>query len=478
MDSKVIHAINFLLFFFVFAVFTIVQETNLHTIVDDDILILTSWIGIFILFYLIFSYCKSGGALFSLYSIFIILSFLFFFGHFFLCAIGVQTTLLKERLIFDRIPVTTIGLLRSQFFFLSCIVAFHTAYIIFFKRSKKLVKKEVFQLNIDNYSDSIYKVSLLLSFLVIPITFYNLINDFITAQVYGYIGLYYGETAKESGSILTIGQMFFMCLIGLLIGSRYSKKNMIIVYGLFFLYMIIDLACGDRGGWFYPLLILAWMHHTFYKRFTKGFVIKASILGFFFLYIIQAVVSVRNFGITADSVQDALSFKDNPFFHFIEEMGGSMQIIIAAMTRDINYPYGNSVLLGLLAMVTMKIPAFLGIEYVPITDWFSWDYLGLNYGAGFSIFAETAINFGVYVTPIIFLLLGALSTKILNVSERYYSLTSLQLLFMIGSSYFLMTSIRNTYHDLFKYWFIGCFLFVFVIVFYYRITKKSRILKY
>ena len=328
----------------------------------------------------------------------------------------------------------------------------------------------------DKYSRSIYTVSKILSVIVIPIAFYGIIQQYITSQVYGYIGIYYGDEVQAQGSFLTIGQLFFVCLLGLLIGSRYKKSIVVIVYILFFIYVLIGLACGDRSGWFYILLILIWMHHTFYKPFKERQIIRGTIIAIAALYLIQAIVEVRNVGINYESVSESFSLDNYPIVAFINEMGGSLSIIIVAINKNVVYPYGNSIFLGLLAMVTMKIPALLGIDYMPITDWFSWEYLGLNYGAGFSIYAEMAVNFGVLIAPFLFFLVAFIARKFLDVSERINTLSSLSLLFMIGTSSFFISSIRNTFHDFFKYWFLGCFAFILIIYIYHKFfgTKNSK----
>lgn len=476
MKRESIYISSFILFLIVYLLFLIYIGVDSNEPYDKDSIELFSWLGIAVVCYIFISYYHISKTYFSLYTIFIILSFLFFYGQCFLWAFGIHWEDEISNEIYNGLKITNVEIIRTQLFLLSCLLAFHTSFIVFIKKIRtNNFDHNKLSIPNDKYLSSIYNLSFVLCFVVLPITFYNLINQFITAQISGYYSLYYGDDVQKSGSILTIGQMFFVCLLGLLIGSRYKKKVVYAVYIIFAFYLLIDLASGDRGGWFYRLLILIWMHHYFYKPFTKKFLLKSSVFVIIALYIIQAIVIVRNSGVNIDSITDAFSFEKNPIVTFIAEMGGSMKVLIVSVNKDLQYPYGNSILLGLLAMVTMKIPAFLGIDYVPITDWFSWDYLGLNYGAGFSIYAEMAINFGVLISPCLFFLIGLASTKILNVSERISSLSSLKLLFMIGTSSFLISSIRNTFHDLFKYWFLGCFIFIILIYFYYHFTSKRTV---
>lgn len=451
------------IFSVIYVIYTIlISLITPTTYLDSWWVLVMSWIGIFSFCYILNSYRKASGQWLSLYSIFVILCYLFNYGQCLFWAFGVHLEQeIGTSLLYGYYGTNDAELFRAQAYFLCCMHGIHAAYMNTMKTQSNLSSvSDSAVIPNDWYNRYVFKASKYIAFLVMPVTLMLLLNNISVASTSGYKDLYYGDQAGGGATIMTFSNMFFVCIIGLLVGSRYAKKQMLICYALFAIYILLDLSTGDRGGWFYRLLILFWMHHYFYKKFTKGQILRLGIMGFGALFVIQGIVAMRNFGVSIESVQEAMSDTEvNPLVAMVFEMGGQMKINIMAVNHDINYPYGNSIFLGLLAMVTMKIPALLGISYEPITSWFSDKFLQIDYGAGFSLFGEMAINFGVHLAPLAFIVFGLIVTNILNVAERPGALNAKQLLFAIGSASFLFGSIRNTFHDLFKYWFIGLVLY-------------------
>lgn len=455
-----------------YIIYAFIISNNHYFDYNYTAVLLLSWVGLFQFVFIIFIHVKVLHRLFDLNSIFIILSFLFNFGQCFLWLMGIHSdTEIGRGLLFKQFLVDSNQIFRSQLFFLISVLAFHVGTLLF-RRSHE----NSFGKNID--STSIFKCSALLSIAVVPITFYSLINSFFKAQKNGYYSLYYGND-YGSASLFSLFQFsFFICLIALLIGSHYNKKVMILVYSLFSIYMAIDIAMGDRGEWFYKLLILIFMHHVLYKKITKKQALFSLLIIVALLYLLQAIISVRDTGITIDSIKKALMIKtSNPIVSSMFEMGGQMGINVINVNYPISYPFGNTYILSFLAMPSMRILALLGVDYIPLTEWFSSDYLHLNYGAAFTMYSEAIVNTNLSLAPFVLLLEGIVFSSALNIYKSTMNRNPFYSLFCISMCAYLFNMIRNTAHEFFKYWFLGCFPLLVMILVYFYLTSK-RDLKY
>ena len=426
-------------------------------LVHDSIIILIGWIGIIVLFFILITYKKSRGSFLSLYTIFVLLSYLFNFGQCIMWSFGIHANDdITNSLLYGFYTPSNKLILEAQLFFLVCILAIHASVMFFRVPSKN--NNSVSLLNEkqkQTIKRAIFCVSITFSFIVIPLTFINLFNIFRTASTEGYYYLYYGQDQRTT--IFILQECFFTCLIGILIGSSFNKKAMVFVYLIFAFYLALNLAIGERGEWLYKLLILVWIYHRFYKKIKIKTFVVLFLIGFLSLYLIRAIVAIRDYGVTYEAIKDALfSNNSNPLFESIFEMGGTMSVNIFVINSNVAYQYGNSYFLSILAMPTMKIPAALGIDYVPISQWFSSDILKINYGAAFSMYAEAYLNFGYIFAPTFLLLMGGLVKCITNVFKKMPTDNPLLALFKISTTLYLFSMIRNTFHDFAKYWFLGC----------------------
>ncbi|MGN9001509.1 O-antigen polysaccharide polymerase Wzy [Bariatricus sp. HCP28S3_C2] len=432
--------------------------------ISHEWIFLCSWLGIGVLLFIIFMQYKETGKIFTLYTIFIFVSFAFNFGQCLFWALGIHSKNEIRDSLYKHIAINNADILLAQVFFLVCILAINTGYMLFIKKTDYGKLSSAMHIPMNKQTYVVYNVSRVVSFVVIPITFLELIQQVRLSLIYGYGGLYYGANATTSTNYMILSQMFFTCLVGLLIGSGYRKKTLKLVYIIFAAYIILDLLTGDRGNWFYRLLVLLWMHHSFYKPFDIKKVLKAGIIALILLYILQAIVAIRDFGLSTEGIVNALLVKgDNPIKNFIFEMGDSMSVNIVILSQNVKYPFGNSYILALLAMVTMRIPQMLGFEYDPIASWFSKTYLAINYGAGFTMYAEAALNFGKVFAPLFIIFIGFLLTKVFNINERNGAISPLELVFSISTATYVLNLIRNSSHEFFKYWFLGCLGFVILV---------------
>ncbi|KWW14056.1 hypothetical protein AS888_00550 [Peribacillus simplex] len=436
-----------------------------------------SVLGIVLGGFVITSWYRLTNKLFSLYTIFMLFLFLFNYGHSLMWALGIhQDGEIGQTTLFAFGLPSSADIVKTQMIVLIGILTFHCG-AVFCIKPKSTIKESLSDINIQNRNrslNSIYDVCLILSILVIPITFYNSFQNLSVALRYGYSSLYYGDYANNGISLfILISMMFFPCLVGLLLGSNYKKNVKNTVYFIFGMYVLIGIITGDRGEWIYKLLILVWMSHTINRKLTFKYIIKYLILGIVFLYLISAIVSLRNTGITFDGFIESLSSENNFLISTVFEMGHSMRptLVLVKGGWDI-FPYGNTYVFALLGIISERVISIFDIPYITLSSWFSQTYLGISYGAGFSIIAEALLNFGPFVAPLILLLLGYIITSAIYVETVNFKEDPLRIFFAVTTASVCISIVRNTIQGTLKSWFYTTVI-IYLLVLLYRSFKYS-----
>ena len=259
----------------------------------------------------------------------------------------------------------TAEIVLAQSITLVSIILFHFGAVCSYKGKRN---KNTYVLETENSlrakisRKAIYKTSVLLSFVAIPITFYNVIYKLFISQMYGYRSFYYNdEVVTNIVAFNLIDNLFFPCLIGLLVGSNYKKNNRIFVYSIFFLYILLSVLSGDRGNWVIRLLILIWMSNTYHRKISVRRATKYIVSGLLAVQVLDAAVSVRNVGINFTNVIQSFSFQESALISAVFEIGGSMRPTVVLMKYgwDI-WPYGNTYLNAILGVVTSRTMTIYG----------------------------------------------------------------------------------------------------------------------
>jgi len=463
---------------------------------NEQLIVVFSWLGIGLVIYVFISWYNLTRSLFDAYTIFMIFFFLFNFGQCFMWAFGIHDqNEIGAIPIFPNFGVPSpVDIINAQVITLLGILMFHCGALMCYKKQfvkRPIVGKSVDAkklANSDPYNNitlkSIFLTSAIIGIIVIPYQLYTSYTDFQIAKSYGYIALYYSDYASTNPTMLgLLNKMFFPCLIGLLIGSKFSKRVRWFVYIVFSIYLILNLLSGDRGSWLYKVVILVWLSHRCYKpvNFIKG--IKYAVFSIVFLHIVYAIVSIRDTGlsdINLSIINQAFSLEKSPIVTAIFEMGGSMKPTIVLQNGGwTDWPYANTYLLAVLGMVTNKLIYILGIPFELVSAWFSQDYLGLTWGAGFSIIAEAILNGGPFFAPIILLIIGYVITSIIYISPNFdYTKRPIRFLFVVSTLSFLIPITRNELHIQMKDWFYGVVVLISLITLFrfcmFKITRKTN----
>lgn len=474
--------ITYLFFFIIYLIYLFSDAIFKEESYFNDFFIFTlSWLGIFILIYIILTWFYTTGVFFTPYLIYILFFFLFSFGQPIMWAFGIHfDNEIGNDNLFPGLNIPQgLDIIKAQILVILSSLGIHFGALIYHnyfisKNNYKKAKNGFILLKTDNITlKVIFYVSLLIGLITIPTTLYSAYIDMQYAHSYGYSST--PDVYKNSVQAMLLF-MFFPSLVGLLIGSKYKKSVRITVYLIFFVYFLIHILYGDRGSWIYKLFILIWLHHHLYKPIKPKKFILLVLLSLFGLYIIDAIVKLRDLGISYESLINNISFNDFPLFSVIFEMGSSMKPIIVLQKYgwDI-WPYPNSFLLAIVGIATDRIFGVLNIEFIALSDYFSLEYLGLTWGAGFSIVAESLLNFGPYLAPIIMILIGYLITMCIYIPKNFnYQVKPLRYYFVASTLQTFIPMIRNPIHFFMKEWFYGTIVITFIIFIISISLRNSR----
>ncbi|AOY75606.1 O-antigen polysaccharide polymerase Wzy [Clostridium formicaceticum] len=443
-----------------------------------------SWLGIILGIYVILTWYKLTDRIFSLYTIFMLFFFLFNYGQSLMWAFGIHHPReLGQTMLFAFPAPNSADIAYTQVFILISIATFHLGAIIFAYNEKRKYTPNISELNKqinsnDTTLKSIYYGCLLVSLIVVPITLYNSISNLMLARVYGYNAIYYGENIGGNLIFNLLEHMFFPSLIGLLLGSKYKINVKRIVYLIFSIYVLILVFSGDRGGWLYKFIILIWMSHIFYKPINVKHFLKYGVFSIVGVYILNAITAVRNIGINLDNIKNSFLAENSPIISAIFEMGVTMRptTILLKKGWDV-YPYGNTYVNAMLGIVSSRIFSLIGKPFSPLSTWFSQEYLGISYGAGFSIVAEALLNFGPIFAPVFMIFLGYIIVSITMVNnKKMLDQYPMKTFMAISTMSIIIHVVRNHFQWFVKVWFYGVFVLVIIIVFIKEFLKRKIII--
>lgn len=461
-----------IIFFLIYIILYNDIEKNLEYNLETYKFVL-SWIGIVIYIYSIYSWYKINGRIFDLYTIMFTFLVVFNFGQCILWAFGIHVDgEIGDGTMFAIGAPTNRHIVLAQLVTLISLVMFNLGAIFCYKKEKKTYEEE----NVKLKKSIVLNVSKVMSLIVIPITFFQLINSLIIRLQYGYSSLYYGEHVNSNLIQEMCSRLFFICLYGLLIGKDFNKSTRKFVYGIFLIYIIISLICGDRGGWVYALCIFAFLHCNYVKKFKLKSILIIFIVGTIMLNIINVFVSLRNTEINKESIQEIFSADKNQVVEVIAEMGASMNIQTSLIMTDYDiYPYGNTYIFAILGIVSDSFIELLGIDYIDLSTWFSKNYLGLiNWGTGFSIVGEALINFGPYKAPIMMIVLGWIISSLTYISNEELKNNPKKLMFVLIGVLSLIPVFRGTMAYQLKIYFYRIIVFYGMYLIYLTIYKNKK----
>lgn len=449
---------------------------------SEQAIFLLSWLGILLFIYIVYSWNRVTGFIFTPYIIFITFLFLFNFGQCFMWALNIHLpSEIGKGPIYPGwgIPETW-DIIKTQVYVLLNISIFHLgalyAQLIFFKWKER--REGVKKYESKEMLSAIGFVSKRLAFIVIPITIFENIKNYQIASAYGYRALHYSEFAKRGGATINgmIEQLFFPVIVGILLGTNYSRRGKRIAYSTMLLFLFLNLAFGDRGPWIFKIILLIWLHHIFNEKISFTKTLKYSPLFFLSIYLLDAIVIMRNSGISFETILSSFSLSNSSITKAFFELGSSMSPTLHLLKYNWDiWPYKNSYFLAITGVVTNKIFHLLDWGFETVSSFFK-NLLGIKYGPGFSIIAEPLMNFGPFFGPFFMFVLGWFFSKLLAIKETDEShLDPLRILFVATTTEIFLKINRANIHVLLKNWLWGPVLFSTFIFLFFKIKSPNKI---
>lgn len=386
--------------------------------VSSSTITIVSVFGTLLVIVYVMIWWKMVGRLFTPLNIFLAFFVVFNFGQCLLWSVGIHSdSEIGQKLVFSRLDAQNITILQAQLLFIMCFITLNCGAMLVWNRSQSLQLTPICNENTahDMRYRCLFYTALVLSIIVIPVVLYNTFYIFQLSMRYGYSSLYNGEARNMlmGTGVNILSQLFFPCLLGLLIGSRYNKWVRLVVYVIFLIYAVIRLLCGDRGEWINLFIFLFFADYYFYKKRSGKVLFVFLFVGIFALALVNAIVSMRNVGLSWEGFVSVLIDTDsNPIISMLLEFGQSMGISMLLIAYNVTFPYGNSYIMSVPTLFSTGVfNGIFGTNYVQVHTWFP-QYLGINYGTDFSMIGEAILNFGVYVAPLVVLLEGVIIGKI------------------------------------------------------------------
>lgn len=410
---------------------------------------------------------------FGPYIVFLVSGFVFMFG---------QSLLLPLNLVADKNNLLNTFNQReifiAQFYTILSFLFFHIGAL--YSKSNFITVKSKVSIAID----SIKVMGILLfTFSVIPYA-YITYNDLVISIRYGYGELFrQGSSTGVAAIFMNISLYFVPSLICLYIAFNKQEFQRFIITSIFILVILVEVIIGSRGSAITLVMILLILRHYLVKNINIKTAIPYGLGAYLTLSFLSVVAKLRS--IPNKSLYlyvQSFFIENNLFSETITELGGSMFPLLQTMRLVPNtyaYRFGSSYLYSF----TTVIPnigfwdVHPGALHGNLGNWLQ-EVLNLSYGPGYSMFAETYINFGwfgfLFIT-LFGLLIGYTFSRVnkYNAHKRpemlAFSLIILSLTLMI---------VRNSFISVIRaYFYIGFPILVLIYLINSLIQQQSSTIK-
>ncbi|BCK00818.1 O-antigen polysaccharide polymerase Wzy [Anaerocolumna chitinilytica] len=416
----------------------------------------------------------------SAWMIFLLLSYMYWFGQPFLDLFGILPKLAELNSYSNESLVAALV-------YQCCGMGFMHLGAIFYKTrniNKAVKTVEIFRFEDISLRKAVNKIALGMFISSAPYIFVNLGQRVYTSVTYGYLALY--QTQKQPNGVLgslyniisSLSILFIPSLFFLLAANKDNKKFKLFLYIIFGIFILGSLYIGDRSVSMGLSLCLLLFYHCSIKPFKQKRFILLVFIGLMFVIIVPSAGKLR--GMEARTFSDVFVVigktitQDNFIISTLTSMGFSlfpMVKTIELIPKVQDYSYGVEYIATVLAIIPSIILfgySFTSIAALP--DWLK-SNLHMDYGPGYSIIAESYYNFGWLGLPIMSIF-GYIIQKYFT-NKKHYSekvLYDAQICIIL---YFLTLVIRNSLTLFFRNVFYGIIIPIILIKLLYNWEKRN-----
>lgn len=367
----------------------------------DDALLNASKIAVFSIILNIILWRRLSKEWLSPYMIFLIVMFLFSCGQ----SIGWVLNLnMGDKDLWGRVDhgLTRELLTNGLCYSILGITAFQLGAVVFY--NPELYKINQKRYTADEVTCTFQKVGKILILFAVPAFIAQTVQLAISVMNGGYHSYYETILSRSAfGTLLTrLSDFYEPVLLVLLVGYRKEKNKVILIVFLLFIDIIASLYIGGRSGAVMIALGVILALHYFVKPIKGKMVVFYSAIGYLGIAVLNTIANIRNV-IDKSFSTFIISFLyslQNVIGDFIGELGWTMTSTCWTMNlTESQYPfrYGMSYLVSVVSWV----PSFVFGGVHPCTVWAdlgNWlqSSLGMGYGPGYTMIAESYLNFSWY----------------------------------------------------------------------------------
>ncbi|MFV0943004.1 O-antigen polysaccharide polymerase Wzy [Bacillus pacificus] len=368
---------------------------ELHNGKASSAIIVMSWLGVITLFCAIYTWKKKHNEIISPYIIFFFTLYVYCYGQSIPWILGLSD-FYKDLVLRE----TQNFIVQAQAYTLPFLSLFHLFALLFSNERKNLHSATYKSISVDN--NALFITGLLFLVISTPAFLINLFTTINLVINHGYSGIYHYRPSysKFIEILLYMGKFFESSLICILISKRENRKIRNFIIAVFLMNIVVSLYIGERNGAVVSVLALLCVWHYIIKPINKKEAFILVIIAYLFVGILNAVAVVRGeagHGI-ADIIIVLFSKGFNIIGDFIGEVGWSLTSVgytIQFVPSIEDFRYGSTYLYGLSTLIPNLglwevHPATVNAQ---LSEWLQ-NMLGINYGPGYTLIAETYINFG------------------------------------------------------------------------------------
>lgn len=232
----------------------------------------------------------------------------------------------------------------------------------------------------------------------------TLISNLISSMKYGYASIYINDGSPDPiSNILSNFSLFF--IPGLFMTLVANKKNQRIrapIIILLLMIITISLATGSRSSAIALVLAIFWLYSHEFSSFGKAKSALVIALGIIFIRVLNAIAEYRVLAVGGlekfvDLMINGKTGGGSSVGNMLNEFGFnifSLHHTIGLIPSQQDFAYGYTYFASVMAI----IPSFFFGGYsfskdAALAPWLQ-QMMGMNYGPGYSIVAESYYNFG------------------------------------------------------------------------------------
>ncbi|MBU3197378.1 O-antigen polysaccharide polymerase Wzy family protein [Clostridium algidicarnis] len=446
-DIKILKVLNLITTVFmgiIIIAFLNIYEQDLYSIGVISIVL-------YIIFFVSwFIQCKD---IINFYSIFLLFTYLFYFGQFFLLLVGGNLdygTTITSGILPYKILIKTGSFIISYMIVLHIGVLLSTFNISSYNNNRSNTKSD---LNKSILNNNFKKIGFLLFFISIIPSFIILIENIKIMATHGYGAIFQSVRYTSGGfnNILRFLSLFTIPSFLILLITCKGDKKLKFINLVIFVYLLLYFFSGSRlSGVLLLSTLLLIKNHWYIKISTKS-IIKIIILTIVGMTALSLISAVRNSIYVSNDVQSLLKetykqiIDNNPIFSAMKEAGFTFlatATVIAYCPSIIPYNNGMSYLNSLF----MLIPNLFWDVHPAAktnTDIVFKGFITEYGGIGSSFIAESYWNFGglsIFIALIFGILIGSLTKKILKYSKEGNSIKFYLYIYIAQFSLFYVRS--------------------------------------